>query len=135
MTRIVTIRVPEEPVPWARARLNRYGAHFTSDRTRSAQNAIAWQGRAAMASKPPLDGPLSLSIAATFKRPKACKVADWKPTRPDIDNIAKNVLDALNGIAWRDDAQVAVLHTSKAYGDQPGLEIAVSSLESPDDRR
>lgn len=34
--------------------------------------------------------------------------------KPDADNIAKLVLDALNGIAWRDDAQVTHLSVSKS---------------------
>ena len=31
----------------------------------------------------------------------------------DIDNVAKIVLDALNGVAWEDDAQVVSLTVSK----------------------
>ncbi len=32
-----------------------------------------------------------------------------KTTRPDLDNLVKNVLDALNGVCWRDDASVVAL--------------------------
>lgn len=33
--------------------------------------------------------------------------------KPDIDNIAKLILDALNGIAYEDDAQVVILQCAK----------------------
>ena len=35
--------------------------------------------------------------------------------KPDDDNIAKIIRDALNGLAWRDDAQVVDGHTKKFY--------------------
>ena len=37
--------------------------------------------------------------------------ADTK--KPDVDNIAKNVLDALNGLAWSDDSQITSLSVKK----------------------
>lgn len=41
----------------------------------------------------------------------------------DVDNIAKSILDALNGYAYLDDCQVTRLTISKEYGEQPGAEI------------
>ena len=37
----------------------------------------------------------------------------------DIDNIAKSILDALNGFAYEDDCQVTTLMVSKRYGTDP----------------
>lgn len=42
---------------------------------------------------------------------------------PDLDNIAKSVCDALNGLAYRDDRQVCELIISKRYADTERLEI------------
>lgn len=39
------------------------------------------------------------------------------PQKPDCDNIAKIVLDALNGLAYDDDSQVTDLEVHKFYGD------------------
>lgn len=36
--------------------------------------------------------------------------------KPDIDNIAKIILDALNGIAYKDDSQICRLEIYKRYG-------------------
>ena len=33
--------------------------------------------------------------------------------KPDVDNACKLALDALNGVAWHDDAQVTELHAIK----------------------
>lgn len=49
--------------------------------------------------------------------------------RPDIDNLAKSVLDGLNGIAYDDDKQIVELHGRKYYGAMPRVEIEISTLE------
>ena len=41
----------------------------------------------------------------------------------DIDNIAKSILDALNGFAYEDDCQVTKLMISKKYGAQPCAKV------------
>lgn len=85
----------------------------------------------------PFAGPIRCDIVAVMPRPKA-KVWKRKPMtsefhagRPDVDNLAKGVLDALNGHAWADDAQVAVLTCRKrlAAGNEPaGVHITISEL-------
>lgn len=46
-------------------------------------------------------------------------------TKPDLDNVAKAVLDALNDFAYCDDSQVIRLTVSKRYSDIPGLLVTV----------
>lgn len=45
--------------------------------------------------------------------------------KPDIDNIFKEVLDALNGVAWNDDANVVSLSGVKKYGEKDKLVIQI----------
>ena len=46
------------------------------------------------------------------------------PKKPDCDNIAKSILDALNGIAYDDDAQIVDLSVSKVYSaDEEGVDL------------
>lgn len=48
------------------------------------------------------------------------------PTKkPDCDNIAKIILDALNGIAYYDDSQVTKLVVYKRYAEQPKVEVVI----------
>ena len=49
-------------------------------------------------------------------------------SKPDVDNIVKQVKDALKGIVYQDDALVCELHASKHYSNQPKLVILVSAL-------
>ena len=41
----------------------------------------------------------------------------------DVDNIAKSILDALNGFAYEDDCQVTTLMVTKQYGVNPCAEV------------
>ena len=52
-----------------------------------------------------------------------------RPTKkPDSDNIAKCVLDALNGIAYHDDSQICELLVRKYYSDQPRAEVTIHEI-------
>ena len=41
----------------------------------------------------------------------------------DIDNVAKSILDALNGFAYEDDCQVTTLIVTKQYGAEPYAKV------------
>ena len=84
--------------------------------------ADAWKAevrRAALANRStpePLRGPLSVQLTFLMPRPKSRKVDVWHTTRPDADNLAKAVLDALTDASiWGDDAQVAKMVVAKLY--------------------
>lgn len=53
--------------------------------------------------------------------------------KPDIDNIVKAVADALNGVAYKDDAQVTEIVASKSYSHEEGLKITVSTVAGGED--
>lgn len=77
----------------------------------------------------PLEGPLRCEIVFFIKRPKTVK--DKYPTSQrsgDVDNHAKAVLDALNGMAFTDDSQIISLTASKYYRDVSGIELRLYSL-------
>ena len=81
---------------------------------------------------PMIDGPVGLVVRAYFpflkshtKRFRALGDAAMKSTKPDADNVGKLVMDALNSIAWVDDALVVDLLVHKRFSDTPRLEIEV----------
>jgi len=52
-----------------------------------------------------------------------------KPTRPDLDNLMKAVLDSFNGIVWKDDSQVVeMVRVRKIFGT-PGFTIDIEEIE------
>ena len=61
-------------------------------------------------------GTVSVSIFIHRELPKSRPkrlLAELDTSKPDIDNVAKAVLDALNGVAYEDDRQVVSLHVTK----------------------
>jgi crossover junction endodeoxyribonuclease RusA len=67
----------------------------------------------------PVDGPIWLSIDFVRKAPKRGARQGYAATRPDIDKLARAVLDALTGVLYHDDAQVVDLHLSKIWAPDP----------------
>jgi len=130
----VIITIPGIARGKARIRTNG-GRFFMDTKTR---NAEAWIKHCAMGAVPvPLDGALAVRLEV------ACQVpASWSRTKraqalagglrpagkPDCDNIAKLHLDPLNGLVWRDDAQVVELTVVKRYADAPGCVMTVRAL-------
>lgn len=104
--------------------------------------AIASEARAVFRDTPPATGPIELDVTLGWPRPRAhYRSADptrglradaptVKSSKPDIDKAIRAVLDALTGIAYLDDAQVAELRISKHWSDEPGATIAISSIAS-----
>ena len=66
--------------------------------------------------------PLSWSKA---KR-QAALDGDIYPARPDVDNIAKTVLDGMNEVVYVDDAQVTYLKVSKKYSEEGSVTVWIS---------
>ena len=133
----ITVWVEGEPRGKGRPRFGRtYSGTpctYTDGRTRAEEERIRLLS---MASRPPvpLVGPLYLVVVARMPVPQSFSATRraqalqgrLHPTgRPDVDNVAKLVLDALNGLYWRDDAQIVEMAASKAYGLTPGLQITV----------
>lgn len=90
----------------------------------------------------PLAGPLSIRLAFTLPRPKShyrtgARAGElretaprWVETRPDVDKLTRAVLDALTGVAYRDDGQIAWVEASKMFGARPGVAVAIVHLEA-----
>lgn len=105
--------------------------------------AEGWKGCVALAARPflpsePMEGPVYLRLDFYAPRPGAHfrgKSRDLRPTapeyhtgKPDADNFAKAIMDALTVLRmWRDDSQVADLRVRKLYEDDrgPGCEITI----------
>lgn len=83
------------------------------------------------------EGALRVEITAYYPIPKATSKKNREKMlkgeikcekKPDIDNIAKIILDALNGIAYEDDKQVVSLLVNKMYGEVPKVAVSLQNL-------
>lgn len=91
-----------------------------------------------MGARAPMAGPVVVRLALTFPRLKAHVRRDgslrpgapsWMATYPDIDKAARACLDALSGVVFGDDKQVAELFVRKVYGPVPGVAVEVDELQ------
>jgi len=141
MTYAITFTIPGEPVAKGRPRSFVRGghvAHYTPEKTARYENLVKLAAQQAMAGRLPLEGAVYLVVRASMgipvswsvKRRIAAASGTVTPTkRPDLDNIVKAVKDGLNGVAWRDDAQVIELHAIKRYSATPSVYVQV--MEAP----
>ena len=135
---VVTFTVPGNPVPQPRARVSTRGGfarayvpgtHPVHDYRRAVAEAAKAAGLRSTGK------PLYVRILAAFERPASHKrkhgLAKGAPVlpRPDVDNIAKAVLDSLQGVMG-DDTMVASLAVEKKYGDEAGTVVVVSEFDS-----
>lgn len=75
-------------------------------------------------------GLVKMSIKAYFKPNKSVSKKQYNLLigteflkKPDSDNIAKIICDSLNGLAYKDDSQVALLNIEKYYGEEEKVEV------------
>lgn len=89
-------------------------------------------------------GAIRAEIHAYYKIPKSISKAKRQEMldglqlpvkKPDLDNIAKIILDALNKVAYEDDSQIAELEVKKYYSDDPKVEVLLQELYGEDGRR
>ena len=120
----------------ARPRFNsRTGRVYTPATTIEAENSIYAQAYPFRPNQP-LVGPLMVILDAFFpipmswsiKKKQMAEQAALRPTgKPDLDNCIK-ILDALNGVFWKDDAQIVDIRGTKWYSAIPRIEIKIETI-------
>lgn len=82
--------------------------------------------------------PLDIRIIAYYPIPKSTSKKKQRemlehrlrPTvKPDLDNVAKLVYDALNGVAWHDDNAIVDTQVRKFYSDMPRVDVSIRVVE------
>ena len=114
------------------------GHAYTPDATRKYETMTAFlYRRAANGFSFDKETPLSVTILVFFAAPKNTSKKKKEimlnggafPVRkPDADNIAKIILDALNGTAYHDDAQIVQLSVRKQYAEKNSVEVILEDI-------
>ncbi len=79
------------------------------------------------------EGPLQVRLIFVLPRPKRFRKGLRAPykRKPDLDNLEKSLLDALNGLAYRDDSQVCRVFKEKWYAaseEKPHVEVEIGPM-------
>ena len=127
----VTFAVDMEPVGKARPRFTRNGRVYTPAETTKAEKRIKSAYLCQVGMPKLWDDEVEVIICYHRQAPKATSMAKdcyADLSKPDVDNVAKLVLDALNGCAWVDDAQVTKLKVLKGRRTKfraSGIEVTI----------
>lgn len=147
--------VPGEPVAWARSgqRVVRTPAggsfvrHFDTADQRAAKEAVRLTAIAAGVRVPAAPDAIGLDVVASWLYPRSWSDAkidraisrlpsmaylgEPKPTRPDTDNVAKLILDALHGVAYEDDGCVVVVRAAKVWRQRAETHVRIWPADAP----
>lgn len=128
---VAQFTIPGKPIGKGRPKFARQGNFirtYTPEKTVNYENLVklAWM----QSGCEKLNGNISARIIAYFPIPKSVSKKKrenmfkaFYDKKPDADNIAKAILDALNGIAYDDDSQVVSLEVIKLYDEEEKCEV------------
>lgn len=135
---MIEFEVPGVPVGNARPRVTRFGT-YTPEKTRKYKELIRKTYEKEVGQF--IEGFVGMDIMAYFPIPKSYTKKQrreieehhfWYGKKPDKDNIDKSVMDALNGIAYKDDSMVVMGRTLKKYcrdDQEPKIIVTLRDME------
>lgn len=110
------------------------GFIYTPNKTKEYERLIQQSFRIKYHNVKTIEGRVAINIVAFIKIPKNTSKVKTKemldniisPTKkPDIDNIAKSVLDAMNKFIIKDDNQVSKITIEKRYAEEEKIYIKI----------
>lgn len=133
-----------EPVAKGRPKISMRGnfaSAYTPKKTRVAESWIKLQAQQQLPKDfQPIKTPIVIMLYFTRKWPKAFYLKNqekqtkkrngkYPDVKPDLDNLIKTILDAMNGLVFEDDRQIISLYAEKRYGDNPYTIAKIVSME------
>jgi Holliday junction resolvase RusA-like endonuclease len=131
-------RIDIHPKPSPRPRLGKYGTYMDPKYQQwKREFAFKWSKYNIPAIE--MGKPIKMTVEFHIEAPKYLrqrkKVWDdlidnrlWHTKRSDLDNLVKSVKDALNKVAYFDDAQVCELHAKKIWALEPKILIKLEEI-------
>ncbi|KPV60748.1 hypothetical protein QJ48_04300 [Paenibacillus sp. A3] len=136
---MIQFTVYGEPVAQGRPRFSNAGGFtraYDPQKSRDYKDYVRLAARE-YAPSTPLSGALGIAVTAyrpipkSFSKKKAEEAENGliiPTTKPDADNYLKGVKDALKGLMWHDDSQVADAFVSKRYSFRPRIHVKIIQL-------
>lgn len=91
------------------------GGMYMTEKGKSFKSIIGWEAKNEMLGYKPFEGPVSVFIDLFFSDNR----------KRDIDGPIKLILDALNGIIYKDDSQITRLTIHKRKAKEPAITILI----------
>jgi len=121
----------------ANGQMTTYIAHITPEKTEAYELKVKQATRIALSGFNALSGPVMLElgiyvgVAASWPKKKRLMAlsGEMYPTKkPDSSNILKAIEDAMNEVAYGDDAQITDHHMKRRFSETPRVEIIITPL-------
>ena len=132
---IYEFEIPGKIIGKGRPRLNSYtGQVYTPTKTKDYENLVIQYFMLKYPRFIPFEGRVSVEITANFEVPKSAKKQEKELMlenklnplkKPDIDNIVKIILDAMNECAFKDDTQITKLAVEKKYAQTESIYVKI----------
>lgn len=126
-----------QPTGKGRPRFTKTGHAYTPEKTKNYEELVRYAFMGSYPKGIPLEDPVKATIIAFYGIPKSyskkkaqeCIDGNIKvQNKPDCDNIAKIILDSLNGYAYIDDKQVVELKVFKVWSNEPRVEVYIEEV-------
>lgn len=118
-------------MPQGRPRFARRGQHVVAYDPAGSRDYKSWIRTCAyslQANKFAREIPLKMAISVDIERPKSVKRA-YPVTKPDVDNLAKTIMDALEYIVFEADQQIVELSVLKRYAAEHGVTVTITPVK------
>ena len=131
------MRIYIKPTTKERPRFNAStGRAFTTNKTRDFEEALKWEyvknnGKNYGENFIEVDLVFAFIPPKSWSKKKTSEALEGhiRPTKSDIDNYIKSVLDSLNTVAYSDDRYVYKVSAMKKYDIEEYIEINIKEME------
>lgn len=130
---VIEMTVPGAPVGKARPRVTKSGHAYTPEKTRAYEQKVKLCWKQQSGERFPPGVGICVEITAYMPIPSSLSMRKQEALlgaehlkKPDLDNIVKAILDALNGCAYGDDSAIWMIAASKYYGRVPQVRIRLT---------
>ena len=129
----VDFTIHTAPVSKQRPRLGKGGCVYTPSKTKVFENIVALS----YGNRPSFDDKyirirlkFKFEVPKSYSKKKRLEAIEGKirPTKADIDNYIKAVLDGLNKKAWKDDREIIGILAEKEYSEESCIEVSIETV-------
>jgi len=126
--KFLEINIPEQPISWKRPGQTKDGHRYDSQHSLKERHSWIFKEAMMHAHQNITNKPLHIDFTFSFKRVKS-NTRKYHITGCDIDNACKYYLDAMQDVCYLNDSQVVILSAKKIFSVQPGVNIAIFTID------